>query len=187
MQIKDLLPWGRKPARADLEAGTGAGAGAGTHPLAGLQRELNRVFDSFWSRMDHPVPGSAPGNAPGNALGSSLRIGAPALPRADVAETDAAILVSVELPGMDEKDIEVSLSGEVLTLRGEKKAEREEDHKGLYLSERIYGAFYRAIPIPGQVDADKVAAQFRNGVLTITLPRTGEARADARRIEVKAA
>lgn len=210
MQIKDLIPrrledwglgswglnpWGRKSDRPGTEPPTGAdqpgrgqvepslaetslpatsGAAAGRHPMDGLRREVNRLFDDFWHRLDHGAAGTGP------ALGMGL-------PSADVAETENAIEVSLELPGLDEKDVEVSLSGDVLTIRGEKKAEREETHKGLYLSERRYGAFYRAIPIPAGVDAEKVTASFRKGVLTVTLPRTEATQTKARRIDVAAA
>ena len=91
----------------------------------------------------------------------------------------------MELPGIDEKDIDVSVSEDVITVRGEKKDEREEEKKGYYLSERSYGSFHRTIPIPPGVDADKAEARFRKGVLTITLPKTDDAKSKTRRIEVK--
>lgn len=106
-------------------------------------------------------------------------------PSTDVSETDDEVEVSIELPGMDEKDIEVNISDEMLTVRGEKKAEREEKKKDYYLSERTYGSFHRAIPLPPGINTDKAEATFKKGVLTIRLPKTEEAKSRMRRIEVK--
>lgn len=100
-------------------------------------------------------------------------------------ETDKAIEVSIELPGMEMKDIEVTVNDDMLTVKGEKKIERQEEKKGYYLSERSYGAIYRTIPLPPGVDGEKAQASFKNGVLTIKLPRTPEAQAKVKRIEVK--
>lgn len=165
MQISDLIPWGRDrktlaPQGGDTDA-----------PLQSLQQEINRAFDTFWNRFDRSF-------APG-----FLASGAP---RTDVSESDDAVEVSIELPGMDEKDIDVSLSNDVLTIRGEKKEEKEEKRKGYYLSERTFGVIQRSIPLPPGVDAEKVEATFRKGVLTVTLPKTAEARENVRRIAVKA-
>jgi HSP20 family protein len=95
--------------------------------------------------------------------------------------------VRAELPGIDEKDIDVRLSDGTLTIRGEKKEEREEREEGgsYYVSERRYGSFQRSFRIPEGIDHDKVDASFRKGVLTITLPKTPEAQQKAKKIEVK--
>ncbi|MFC6487944.1 Hsp20/alpha crystallin family protein [Nitratireductor sp. GCM10026969] len=168
MQIKDLIPWNRT--RSTLpQAQDGA-----DNPLVTLRRDINRVFDEFWNRFEHSS----------GAANGFLSLGSP---HTDVSETDKEVEVSFELPGMDEKDIDVRLSDGVLTIRGEKKNEREEKKKGYYLSERSYGAFYRNIPLPAGVDAEKAEARFRNGVLTVTLPKTPEAQEKVRKIEVKAA
>jgi HSP20 family protein len=167
MQISDLIPWGRDRNEVARQQGDG------DNPLLNLQQDINRVFDDFWSRFDRSAGVS-------NGLLSVTG------PRTDVTETDEAVDVSVELPGMDEKDIDVSLSDDVLTIRGEKKAEREEKKKGYYLAERSYGSFYRSIPLPPGVDSEKAEAQFKKGVLTVTLPKTPEAQAKVRKIEVKA-
>jgi HSP20 family protein len=166
MQIKDLMPWTRKGSEM-------ARANDGDHPLFALQREMNRAFDSLWRRFDQP--GMAAG-----AFGQ-------AMPRTDIVETEKTIEVSVELPGLDEKDIEVSLAEDTLTIRGERKVEREESRTGYHLSERSYGSFHRAIPLPGSVATDGVNATFSKGVLTVTLPKAPEAVAKTKRIEVKSA
>jgi HSP20 family protein len=167
MQIKDLLPWARKE-------GSGEFKGAEDNPIAALQREMNRAFENFWSRGERPLGG----------LAAVFGEGAP---RSDVVETEAGIEVTVELPGLEEKDIEVSLSDEALTIKGEKKVEREDEKKGYYISERSYGAVYRSIPLPTGVDSDKAEASFKNGVLRVSIPQRPEARAKVRKIEVKTA
>ena len=104
-----------------------------------------------------------------------------------MVETEAGIEVTVELPGLEEKDIEVSLSDEALTIKGEKKVERKDEKKGYYISERSYGSVYRSIPLPAGVDSDKAEASFKNGVLTVKLPQRPEAKAKVKKIEVKTA
>lgn len=104
-------------------------------------------------------------------------------PKVNVAETDKEVKISAELPGMDEKEVEVSVSDGYLTIKGEKKQEREEKDKNYYRMERSTGYFHRDIPFPCEVDTDKVAAIFKKGVLNITLPKTQKAK--GRQIEVK--
>ena len=119
--------------------------------------------------------------------GPPAQTGMAVAPRIDISETDTELRIEVELPGIDEKDVCLTLTDNVLMIRGEKKAEREEKDKNYYVSERSFGSFQRAIPLPTEVDADKVEASFKNGVLTVRLPKTPEAEAKTRRIEVKAA
>ena len=105
-------------------------------------------------------------------------------PRMDVVETDKEIKVSVELPGLEENEIYVGLSRNVLTISGEKRQEKEEKGHNYLRAERSYGSFRRSIPLPSEVDASKADAEFRNGVLTVTLPRAVKAQA-RKRIVVK--
>jgi HSP20 family protein len=93
-------------------------------------------------------------------------------PSVDVVETDNAIKVTAELPGMDAKDVDVTVSHNTLTLKGEKKQEHEERGEGYYRSERSYGSFQRSIPLPSTVETDKAEAAFDKGVLTVTFPKT---------------
>ncbi len=163
MQIKDLIPWARK----DHAPEPGKGE---ENPIAALQRDMNKVFDNFLHRfgsLDWP-------------WGSGEA-------KSDVVETDNAIEVSIELPGMEMKDIDITVSDDLLTVKGEKKIERQEEKKGYYISERSYGAIYRTIPLPPGVDGEKAEATFKNGVLTIRLPQTPEAQAKVKHIEVKSA
>jgi HSP20 family protein len=161
MQIKDLIPWARKDGAPDAKSSE-------DNPIATLQREMNRVFENFWKRVGHVDWPWGSGEA-----------------KSDVVETDSAIEVSIELPGMEMKDIEVTVNDDMLTVKGEKRIERQEEKKGYYLSERSYGAIYRTIPLPPGVDGEKAQASFKNGVLTIKLPQTPEAQAKVKRIEVK--
>jgi HSP20 family protein len=92
----------------------------------------------------------------------------------DVSETENEIKVSAELPGLDEENVDVSLSPGVLTISGEKKEETKEERENYYRAERAYGAFRRAVPLPTEVDTDGAEAVFQKGVLTVTLPKTAE-------------
>ena len=102
-------------------------------------------------------------------------------------ETDDAVQITAELPGMSENDIDISLSDGVLTLKGEKKDEKEVEDKGYYLSERRFGFFQRSFRLPEGIDEDRIEASFDKGVLKITLPKTQEATKQAKKISVKSA
>jgi HSP20 family protein len=106
------------------------------------------------------------------------------VPAVDVAEQEKEYLITAELPGIDEGDIELKLSGDTLMLKGEKTGEKEEKKKDYYLSERRYGSFQRTFRIPEGVDADKIQASFEKGVLTITLPKTTESLQKEKKIAV---
>lgn len=169
MQISDLIPWGR-----DKEKRPASESQNGSNPLVTLQRDINHVFEDFWDKVENSW------NAHNDAVGMFG-------PSTDVAETEKSVDVSIELPGMTEKDIDISLSSDAMTIRGEKNIEHEEERKGVYMSERSFGSFYRTLPLPAGVDADKADATFKNGVLTVRLPKTAEAQARVKRIPVKAA
>jgi len=108
-------------------------------------------------------------------------------PRLDVTEDDKGFHVSVELPGMSDKDVAVTADDRVLTIRGEKKEEKEKKDKDVFRRERAYGSFRRTIELPGNVDSAKIEAKFKDGVLTIDLPKTKEAQDRVKQIPVKAA
>lgn len=144
-------------------------------PFGALHREVDRLFDEF-SRGFFPTFA--------NGRGPSL---AALTPSIDVSETDKAIEVTAELPGVDEKDVEVTLTDDILTIRGEKKTETEDKKKDYHLVERSYGMFRRSMAVPAGIDPDAIKAEFSKGVLKVTLPKTPEAAKNARKIEVKAA
>ena len=109
------------------------------------------------------------------------------MPDIDQTEDDKAFHMSIELPGMDEKDVDITLSSRLLTIRGEKKQEEKEEGKYFYRRERTFGSFRRTLELPGEVDESKIEASFKRGVLKIELPRTKEAQNRIKHIAVKAA
>jgi HSP20 family protein len=161
----ELLPWGfgRSLLRREED-----------FPFLTLQREMNRLFDDFWRGFE--LPAALPGLPRGAVM-----------PQIDVAETDKDIRVTAELPGMEEKDIEVTLQNDMLSIKGEKKREREEKDENYRLVERSFGAFHRTIPLGVDVQQDKIDASFNKGVLTIVLPKSPAALQKAKKIAVKKA
>lgn len=149
-----------------------------------FRNEMDRLFDRFDSGFGLPAVRRMFDLAPVWRSETSFGVNMPAV---DVAEDDKAYKITAELPGLDEKNIEVSLSGDSLVLKGEKRQEKEEKDKNYYLSERSYGSFQRIFRLPDGVDRDKVAASFAKGVLTVTVPKTGEAQKEPKKIEVKTA
>jgi HSP20 family protein len=166
MEIKDLIPWNRSRSRA-------LARGQSEDVFLQLQRDVNRLFDSFWRGFGPP------------SFGGFEEAGGRLQPRTDIAETDKEVEVKIELPGIDEKDVDVALSEGVLTIKGEKKSEREEKGGDFYLTERSFGAFQRSIQLPSGVDIDKVSAEFAKGVLTVRMPKLPEAQSTVKKIEVK--
>jgi HSP20 family protein len=162
MSVRDLIPWTKSQ-----QLSTGREA---FDPFLTLHREMNRLFDDAF-----------------RGLGSLGRIGNPlmegqfAWPRLELSETDKAVTVSAELPGLSEKDVQVEIANGVLSIRGEKKAERSDEPK--FVSERYYGSFERQIPLEG-VEEDKAQADFKNGVLTVTLPKSEQSNGNVKRIAI---
>lgn len=165
MAIRDLVPWRRErgvSAPRDRE-----------DPFTSLHREVNRMFEEFGRSFD-----LAPWT------GWDLE---GFQPRLDVTETDDEVLVTAEMPGLEEKDFELNLTGDVLTLKGEKRFEHEQGEKGAaHRVERAYGSFQRTIQLPCEVEAEKSAADYRAGVLTVKLPKAPSAKRSVHRIDVKA-
>ena len=159
MKFPSLIPVGRD-------------RGAVTQPFLSLQREIDRLFEDFTSGFP-TMPSFASGN------GGSL------MPSTDVTETDKEIEITAELPGLEQKDVQVNFADGVLTIRGEKKAEKEEKDKNYRLVERSYGSFERSIALPEGVKPEDVKATIAKGVLTVKVPKP--APAQAKKIEVKSA
>jgi HSP20 family protein len=164
MAMRDLIPWNRS---RDVSVRRGEEM----TPFLSLHREMNRLFDDFFRGFDlapfgsnrffdHPVGG---------------------WPNIEVSETDKEMKVTAEVPGLDQKDLTVELANGVLAISGEKKSETED--KGRLFSERYYGRFERRIPVD-EVEQDKVAASFKNGVLTVTLPKSAKAQQNVKRIAI---
>lgn len=146
--------------------------------------EMNRLFDRFDSGFWFPPMRRMFNFEPFSRSEIEFELTIPAV---DVTEDDKAYKIAAELPGINEKSVEVSLSGNRLTLKGEKRQEKEETNKGYHLSERCYGSFHRSFQLPEGVDQDKIEAIFAKGVPTITLPKTAEAQKQHKKIEVKVA
>ncbi len=161
MNLRSLMPIGRdrNVARSD-------------NPFMSLQREVDRLFDDF--TRGFPAFSSA-----GAAGAAEL------LPSVDVTETDKQIEITAELPGLEEKDVQVNVADNVLTIRGEKKAEKEEKDKTFRLVERSYGSFVRSLELPEGVNADAIKASIDKGVLKVTVPKP--APAQVKKIDVKTA
>ncbi|HLT76399.1 MAG TPA: Hsp20/alpha crystallin family protein [Ferrovibrio sp.] len=168
---RDLLPWGRRQGRPVPYRGDREPAWAAEYsPFLALHREVNRLFDDVFRSFD------------GGAF-APLASWSGGWPHVEISDSEREIRICAELPGMEEKDVELRLEDDMLVLRGEKRAERQEDD-GRHFSERFYGRFERRIPLPAEIDEEKVSASFRNGVLDITLPKTARAVARSRRIAI---
>jgi HSP20 family protein len=157
MNLKSLIPIGRD-----------RGVARSDNPFIPLQREIDRLFDDF----TRGFPAFANGKAE-------------LLPSMDVTETDKDIEITAELPGLEEKDVQINVADNLLTIRGEKKAEKEEQDKNFRLVERSYGSFERTLELPDGVNADAIQANIAKGVLKVTVPKP--APTQAKKIEVKAA
>lgn len=145
--------------------------------------DVDRLFDEFArGMMTTPFYRRAADWEPFRRLEKASGIMTPDI---DVTETDKEIRISAELPGMAEEDIDVEMSGDRLTIRGEKKEEHEERDKDYHVSERRYGSFRRSLRVPDTVDGGKVSAEMKNGVLTVVLPKANAAKNKARKVSVK--
>jgi HSP20 family protein len=168
MNVRDLIPWGRN---------TGSQAPtvfreSDRDPFLSLHREVNRLFDDAFRSFGSGLPAFSGFSAFGGGW-----------PSVEISDREKEIIVTAEIPGLEEKDIEILLDDGVLTLRGEKRSETED--KDRQFSERVYGRFERRIPLGYEIEQDKVDAYFRNGVLTVTLPKSEQAQSQVRRIAIK--
>lgn len=162
MANRDLAPWTASRGLSPFER----------DPLTSFRRQVDRLFDDFL--------------APLESRSFSNATSAGAWPSLDVHETDQAYRVTAELPGLEQKDVEVTLSDNALVISGEKRAEHKEEDGGRTYAERTFGRFQRIVPLEAEIDPDKVEASFKNGVLTVEAPKNPAARDKTRRIEVKA-
>jgi len=163
MAIRDLVPWHNRS--RDLSTRRSED----TNPFLTLHREMNRLFDDAFRGFDL---------TPGTDRFFDRTVG---WPNVEVSQSEKEVKITAELPGLEEKDVEVELANGVLAIRGEKKTETED--KDRMFSERYYGRFERQIPVD-DVEQDKAAASFKNGVLSVTLPKSPEARQKVKRIAI---
>lgn len=162
MPNRDLAPWTRSRGIAPFAR----------DPFTSFRQQIDRLFDDFLTPFD-------------STRGLTTEQDGGVWPSVDVEETDKAYKVTVELPGMEQKDVEVTLRDNALIISGEKRREHKEENGGRTYAERSFGRFMRSIPLDTEVDADKVQAKFKNGILAVELPKNPAARDKTRRIEVK--
>lgn len=163
--MKPLTPWFKKslPAVRREEE----------HPFFALQKEMNNLFQDFFRNFELSAT-----NYGDDTFGDFS-------PRVDMHETEKEYTVTAELPGMEEKDIQLKLSGDILTISGEKRNEKVEDAKGHYRMERIYGTFSRSLLLPAEVELEKCTASFKHGVLSVVLPKTASTEKTSKNIAIK--
>jgi HSP20 family protein len=162
MTLRELVPFTKKsvPVKRDRE-----------NPFALLRHDMDTLFDDFFRGFEmEPFFGS-------HSVSYS--------PKVDIIESDREIRVSAELPGMNEKDIDISLNHDSLTIKGEKREEKEDKGKDYYRMERSYGSFCRSIPLPVEIETDKVNAHYRKGILTIKIPKSAKTIEEKKKIAVK--
>ncbi|MFA6714614.1 MAG: Hsp20/alpha crystallin family protein [Victivallaceae bacterium] len=161
--IKDLLPWHKKNSfpvevRKDNDV------------IGEFQKQMNKLFANFFDDESFLFP----------SLGSQSSF----VPRFEISESDKGIDITAELPGVEEKDIDVSIDGNVLNIKGEKRVEHDEDNETCRISERSYGSFQRSFSLPDGLDVEKIDAKFKNGILKMFLPKTEESRKNVKKIKI---
>ncbi len=170
MMIHEMMPWRKDRCKVRIRPERPA------YPLNTMQRRMNRMFDDFFGDFGEWTPG------PFQAM---VHRSDGFSPRMDITETDKEFTLMVELAGLDEKDVELTLDDNVLTITGEKKVERDEESEHSRLTERAYGSFSRSLSLPTDVEADGIEAIFKKGVLTIRLPKAAPEESAAKKIEIK--
>jgi HSP20 family protein len=168
MDFRSLIPWREKSQTPALREGF-------LDPMVTFRGEVDRMFDDFFNGWGGRTPWP---------LSNGWRSLTPVM---DVTETEKEVVVTAELPGVNEKEVEVTLAGDLLTIKGEKKTEQEQESGDATYVERRYGSFSRSSRLPFEVKDEKVDAKYDKGILTIRVPKPAEIQNAVRRIEVKAA
>lgn len=148
-------------------------------PIMRLQREMDRMLENTFRSFSMPPFRSE--------LFTPLTASGLLKPQVDIGATDREYSITIEVPGVDEKDVKVEIADNTLTVRGEKKQEKEEKDRNYYRMERSYGSFQRILSLPEDADQENVKAKFRKGVLTITMPRKALTKTEVKQIEIKSA
>ena len=162
MKIRNLLPAVRSGKEQEID-----------HPFYSLQREMNSLFDNFFRGFDISPRGFYEGD-----LGEFS-------PSIDVKENEKEFIIKAEIPGVEEKDVEVTVSNDSVTIKGEKKEEKEDKDKNYYYMERSYGSFHRVIPLATEVESGKAQARIKNGVIDIKIPKSQTAQSKGVKIPIK--
>lgn len=179
-KVKDLVPKRRKKGQVPVGVNKfqELTPGAWERPIFELRRATDRLFDDFFRGMGWP---QTEWKSP---LGLSTDILGIGWPCVDMSETDEEIRIIAELPGVNKDDIDVSVTDDRIIIRGEKREEEEEIRRNYHSLERSYGSFHRSFSIPCEVESDKVDASFKDGVLTVKLPKSAAARERIRKIPI---
>ena len=159
----EIMPWKRRKGSMSSSRGEQS-------PYVELHQRMNDLFDDFFGGFDMGL--------------SRFESRFMTTPSVDVSETDEEVRVTADLPGMDEKDVQVILENDILTIKGEKKQEQEEKKQNYRMVERSYGEFQRVISLPASVDKEKIKATFKKGVLKVILPKTPESKSTQKRIAI---
>ena len=184
MDLKKLAPWNWFKKEEEQHAAAPPAHRSGQlrpySPTAQFHEELDRMFDSFFRGFGFPSTGF--GWEP-DSLAQTQWL----KPTLDIAAGDKEYTIRVELPGVDEKDVQLELMEDTLVIKGEKKQEKEEKEKNYYRMERSYGSFQRVLSLPEDADQKGIGAEYRNGILTVTIPRKAVPKEESRRITIKSA
>ncbi|MCX7998888.1 MAG: Hsp20/alpha crystallin family protein [Leptospiraceae bacterium] len=168
MGLRDIIPWGKgteKPVEGEKTLS----------PFDALHREINRVFDHFFDDFYTPTRYGL----------SSLRGASGFYPKFNISENEKEINLEVELPGLEEKDVEVSVDKGILTVKGEKKFQKEEKNENYHLVEHSYGSFQRSLQLPENANVNEITAKMKNGVMKITVPKDPKAETSVKKIAIK--
>lgn len=168
MTIRDLTPWNwfrsqdltNQPSNMNIDT-----------PLLGLQRDIDRIFNNFFQGFNAPQIQQA-------------GINALIAPRINIAESNKSYQISAELPGVEEKDVDISVTNGVLNIKGERKEEKEEKDQSYHRIESSYGMFQRSLPLPENADQNNIKANFKNGILSVTIAKSAEALAKTKKISI---
>lgn len=163
------------------ETGNGERVPSVFDSLTSLRDEMNHLFDNFFTGAERRAPTLFRGYEP---AWWQMRRGGALAPAIDIVENDKEIVMTAELPGMKEQDVEVVLRDDMLTVKGEKKTERKEEKENYHLAERHYGAFERSFRLPDSAVADRIKADFADGVLTVTVPKKAAAKSAEKKIKI---
>ncbi len=172
----------KQKAAGDTGTTLAANTPSAAMPLSLLRDDIDRAFDRMFADWPRFGDLTRRGIFDNDAFFAKPDVAAPIV---DVSEDDKAYRIEAELPGVDESDIDVTVTGNRLSLRGEKKSETEKRDKNIHMSERRYGSFERTFQLPDDVNADKIKAKFSNGVLKLKLPKSAKAKSKERKISVK--
>jgi HSP20 family protein len=180
-KVKDLIPRKGKQASLPVRFGKSRGIQSGNweQPFLELRRATDRLFDDFFNSFGRPLEGMK------SPLSLTKDLFMADWPLIDMDETDEEVRITAELPGVERDDIDVSVTDNRITIQGEKMAEDEKKERGYYKLERNYGSFQRSLTLPCEVISGQVDASFKNGILTIKLPKSAAAREERKKIQVR--